>query len=99
MKKIISNLLPICLLTTGYFCTNTEAIQAQITPDNTVNTQVDRNGNITEITGGATRGDNLFHSFEQFSIPTGNEAFFNNAAAIENIFSRVTGGSISITVS
>ena len=69
--------------------------QAQITTDGTVNTTVEQDGNVTEITGGNTRGGNLFHSFQDFSVPTGNEAFFNNANNISNIFSRVTGGNIS----
>jgi filamentous hemagglutinin family protein len=68
---------------------------AQVTSDNTVNTQVTQNGDISEITGGETRGSNLFHSFREFSVRTGNEAFFNNAATISNIFSRVTGGNMS----
>ena len=67
----------------------------QVTPDDTVSTTVERSGNVTEITGGTSAGDNLFHSFEEFSIPIGREAFFNNADNIVNIFSRVTGNSIS----
>ena len=70
--------------------------QAQVTPDNSgIDTQVNQNGNAAEITGGQTRGTNLFHSFQDFSVPTGNEASFNNAGNISNIFGRVTGGNIS----
>jgi filamentous hemagglutinin family protein len=46
-----------------------------------------------QIDGGATRGANLFHSFSQFSVPTQSTAYFNNAPNIQNIISRVTGGS------
>ena len=75
---------------------------AQVTPDGTLGaessvvTPTNVNGLPGEqIGGGATRGANLFHSFEQFSIPTGSEAFFNNALDIQNIISRVTGLSVS----
>lgn len=70
------------------------AARGQISPDGTLPTSVDLSGNVFEITGGATEGSNLFHSFGEFSVPTGFEAFFNNGA-IDNIISRVTGGSIS----
>jgi filamentous hemagglutinin family protein len=70
-------------------------VKAQITPDDTVNTETQKKDNNVEITGGQREGNNLFHSFEEFSIPTGEEATFLNSSDIENIFTRVTGDSAS----
>ena len=94
MSKALSIPLQISFGTT-VFCLSASPILAQVTSDGTVNTQVEQNGSVAEITGGETRGSNLFHSFQDFSVETGNEAFFNNADNISNIFSRVTGGNIS----
>ncbi|MBD2536598.1 filamentous hemagglutinin N-terminal domain-containing protein, partial [Nostoc flagelliforme FACHB-838] len=52
-------------------------------------------GNTFNITGGTQAGGNLFHSFSEFSVNTGGTASFNNALNIQNIISRVTGGSAS----
>ncbi|MHC5776866.1 two-partner secretion domain-containing protein [Nostoc sp.] len=68
---------------------------AQVTPDGTLNTNVSQTGNNFTIINGNRVGNNLFHSFSQFSVPTNGSAFFNNAADVQNIFSRVTGGSVS----
>ena len=68
---------------------------AQISPDGTTSTTVTTEGNVSTINDGDRAGGNLFHSFQDFSIPNGNQAFFNNAADVINIFSRVTGGNIS----
>ena len=43
------------------------------------------------IDGGAIRGSNLFHSFEQFSIEVGQGVYFSNPDSVDNILSRVTG--------
>jgi filamentous hemagglutinin family protein len=70
-------------------------VQAQITSDRTTNTQVKVTNNISVITGGIQAGQNLFHSFEQFSLATDGVANFDHAININNILSRVTGGSVS----
>jgi filamentous hemagglutinin family protein len=69
---------------------------AQITGDGTIGTQV--NGSISapctgncRITNGATRGNNLFHSFQRFSLPNGDIANFQISPTIQNVIVRVTG--------
>ncbi|MDM8549820.1 CHAT domain-containing protein [Desulfobacterales bacterium HSG2] len=73
------------------------AVQAQITTDGTL-------GPATSLTGpnyhikadlGQQTGGNLFHSFGQFNINTGEIATFTGPDAVSNIISRVTGGAPS----
>ncbi|MCC5609219.1 S-layer family protein [Nostoc sp. CHAB 5834] len=70
---------------------------AQVTSDGTTNTIVNLNGNNFNILNGTARGNNLFHSFSNFSVPTGVWATFDltNTPNITTIFSRVTGGNVS----
>ena len=68
---------------------------SQVTSDNTTNTTVNTNGNNFNILNGIQKGNNLFHSFKEFSIPKGGSATFQNSSAIVNIINRVTGGNIS----
>ncbi|MBW4464382.1 MAG: filamentous hemagglutinin N-terminal domain-containing protein [Pegethrix bostrychoides GSE-TBD4-15B] len=80
----------------------TEAAVAQVRPDATLGAEnsrvradrvrgrdnIERDSDVIE--GGAQRGGNLFHSFEQFDVPEGRGAYFNSPADVRNIFSRVT---------
>jgi filamentous hemagglutinin family protein len=71
--------------------------QAQIIPDATLNNSstVTLEDTTFQIDGGTVEGTNLFHSFQEFSLPTLSTAFFNNSLDIKNIFTRVTGNLIS----
>ncbi|MFB2967773.1 filamentous hemagglutinin N-terminal domain-containing protein, partial [Aerosakkonema sp. BLCC-F183] len=67
-------------------------VRSQIAPDGTLSTNVTTPDRLNfTINEGNRAGNNLFHSFREFSVPTGGEAFFNNSVDIQNIFSRVTG--------
>ncbi|MBR8836431.1 MAG: filamentous hemagglutinin N-terminal domain-containing protein, partial [Stigonema ocellatum SAG 48.90 = DSM 106950] len=76
-------------------------VRAQITPDNTLgagNSVVNHNVDVgkgipsDQIEGGARRGANLFHSFQEFNIEAGRGAYFSNPNGVANIITRVTGG-------
>ena len=77
--------------------------QSKIVPDaslgdesSQVKTNLEVQGNPAEvIEGGAQRGINLFHSFEEFNVENGRGAYFSNPTGIENIFNRVTGANPS----
>lgn len=72
--------------------------RSQILPDGSLpnNSSIVPEANTLRIEGGTAIGDNLFHSFSEFSLPTGSEAFFNNSLNIQNIFTRVTGSNPSL---
>ncbi len=78
------------------FLVKTDLIQAQVSSDGTLSTQVTTTNNRDfNITNGSKVGSNLYHSFQEFSVPTGGSAVFANDLDVNNIISRVTGGSIS----
>jgi filamentous hemagglutinin family protein len=88
-----------CLSISVFACkTFAQSSPSNIVPDNTLDaesSQVLSNYQgqpIEAITGGATRGINLFHSFREFNVNNGRGTyFFSPNAEIQNIFSRVTG--------
>ena len=85
---LLNSLLLVSLLSNG--------VQAQISADGTLSTTVSSTDQRNfVINGGDRAGGNLFHSFRTFSVPTGGSAYFNNAADVQNIFTRVTGGNVS----
>jgi len=94
LKLITANLYIFCGLAAYYLFVSQPAI-AQVTSDNTLNTKVTSNGGNFLIDNGTRSGNNLFHSFDQFSVPQNGSAIFQNNANIQNIFGRVTGGNIS----
>ena len=78
---------------------------AQITPDSTLGDEGSLvkpffpdlpDALLDQIEGGAIRGANLFHSFEQFNVSEEGAAYFYSPSAeIQNILARVTGGNPS----
>ncbi|NES95019.1 MAG: S-layer family protein, partial [Desertifilum sp. SIO1I2] len=92
LTQFAQRILPLgaLLLTSGI-------AQAQIIPDGSLNTTIIPNGDRFTILNGTSNGNNLFHSFQQFSVPSGGSATFDlvNTPNISTIFSRVTGGSLS----
>ncbi|NEP00484.1 MAG: filamentous hemagglutinin N-terminal domain-containing protein [Symploca sp. SIO2E9] len=87
------------VLSTATLAFSARSALAQIIPDGTLGAEssvvTPINSQTERIDGGATRGANLFHSFQEFNIGEGRGAYFANPAAIENIFSRVTGNNPS----
>ncbi|QDL07183.1 hypothetical protein DP113_03965 [Brasilonema octagenarum UFV-E1] len=96
MKKISLFLLTLPLSALATLAPLAIAVAQQVTSDGTVSTTVTTpDGRNFNIDDGTRRGGNLFHSFKEFSVPTGGSANFNNALDIQNIIGRVTGGSVS----
>ncbi|MGL5195967.1 MAG: filamentous hemagglutinin N-terminal domain-containing protein, partial [Chroococcales cyanobacterium] len=98
MKPLFFSVAFASSLTLCWFGIAPPPTSAQIVPDNSLpeNSRVTPDGNTFIIEGGtSTTGGTLFHSFEEFSLPTNTEAFFNNTSQINQILTRITGGSLS----
>jgi filamentous hemagglutinin family protein len=89
--------ISLSFITTVLFSAN--VAQAQIyqpsnripVADNTLGTQVTGANNNFTINGGLTRGSSIFHSFQDFSVPTGGNATFTLGTGTQAVVSRVTG--------
>ncbi|AFZ20273.1 two-partner secretion domain-containing protein [Allocoleopsis franciscana] len=92
-----------CLVVGWVYSFSGNRATAQITPDATLGVErsvVRANANIRGqtadlIEGGAARGANLFHSFQEFNVGDGQQVYFANPVGIENILTRVTGNTLS----
>jgi filamentous hemagglutinin family protein len=92
-------IVKIFLISLAIVCLRGDAAHAQVyrpsnrTPiaDNTLGTQVTVSGSNFNITGGLNRGTTVLHSFQDFSVPTGGRANFNNPTGTQAVVTRVTG--------
>ncbi len=68
-----------------------------VVTDGSLGAQATLNGPDYDVTEdlGQIRGSNLFHSFLEFGLNSGESATFSGPAAVENIIGRVTGGNVS----
>ena len=74
-------------------------IPTSIAPDGTLGSNVTRTGPTFNIDGGTIKGANQFHSFDRFTVGTGDTARFNGPQSVTNILSRVTGLQSGLTQS
>ncbi|MGB5898089.1 MAG: filamentous hemagglutinin N-terminal domain-containing protein, partial [Geitlerinemataceae cyanobacterium] len=82
----------------GAVTPNSTVFAQSIVPANDgTGTQVTPTGNRIDITGGQQSNDgrNLFHSFEQFGLKTGETANFHSSPQTQNIFGQILGGNAS----
>jgi filamentous hemagglutinin family protein len=105
MKKITSLTLQLGAIYSLFMAIAQQPVLAQsnIVPDNSLNREnsivipLDATGLPADaINGGAIRGINLFHSFQEFNVSEGRTAYFISPnTAIQNILARVTGSNPS----
>jgi filamentous hemagglutinin family protein len=99
LHHVVIPLLVVSLIST-YFLSSSHAQVTQTPGAGSLNTQVNKIGNVYEITHGTQVGSNLFHSFETFSVGPVETARFQTInlvpdPAVANVLGRVTGGTPS----
>lgn len=101
--RYLTSKLVNCIAVSAVIISSKNCAFAQVTSDSTLGSE---NSVVTpdtvingvpsnRIDGGAVRGANLFHSFQEFNIGEGQGVYFTNPSGIQNIFSRVTGSNSS----
>ncbi|MDY7005450.1 MAG: filamentous hemagglutinin N-terminal domain-containing protein [Cyanobacteriota bacterium] len=103
LKIPVFTISPLTYLTLGYWQLSLSPAIAQLLPDDTLgeeNSVVTPNVNIKgiesdRIDGGAQRGGNLFHSFQEFNVQRGRGVYFSNPDGVANILTRITGSNTS----
>ncbi|QTA84803.1 filamentous hemagglutinin N-terminal domain-containing protein [Desulfonema magnum] len=95
MKRTFPQFIVIVILGLLFFNFRSSA---QVIMDGTMGTDGMLNGPLYDIKAeyGRQAGANLFHSFSQFNVDTGEVANFRVSHAIQNIITRVTGGNVSL---
>src|ERR1044071_7174459 len=90
--RLVSALVACCLLSLPITVT-----EAQITLDGSLGPRgaLSGPGYVIPAEVGQLRGTNLFHSFGQFNVQTGESATFTGPRSVTNVLSRVTGGQLS----
>jgi filamentous hemagglutinin family protein len=87
------------LVVSGVLSFQCDRAFSQVTPDDTLGDESSvvntRDATNESIDGGAIRGQNLFHSFEEFNVGEDRGVYFANPDAVTDIFSRVTGDNVS----
>jgi filamentous hemagglutinin family protein len=87
--------LTLLAMSLGLMAITPEAQAQSIIANDRTGTIVNVNGNQFTITKGTASGQNLFHSFQKFDLPSG-KATFEVPGGIQNILARVTGGNASL---
>ncbi|RMG07443.1 MAG: filamentous hemagglutinin N-terminal domain-containing protein, partial [Cyanobacteria bacterium J055] len=87
----------VCSIALGALSASTVLAQSIVPANDGTQTQVVPTGNRFDITGGqqSSDGANLFHSFQEFGLDSGEIANFLSAPQTQNIFGRVVGGNAS----
>lgn len=87
---LLSSTSGIWLILSSLFCQNPG--NAQIIPDQTLGKEKSVINSIDrlkeQIEGGAIRGSNLFHSFQEFNVGENRSVYFTNPAGIEKYINK-----------